>query len=721
MESPSGDSVIQEYVRNKREPVLLNKSFYLGFRARTSTLLQTTKDFDTIIKTGAYPNFNQQTMHIDSTHAHSPENAELNNTMEKASQEKKAVTLIEAAIAPFLTGAVGAGIGALANKEDRSAGARRGALVGASLPLGALGGIVASGNTGALAGPLAGAALAGGITHHLTGKNKTDERPKASELSEEEILAQLNSTDLSNSEFERGFKEACVELGADREFAEGFIAQTTKEAEIAEGQYLNHVQNELSKLAEEFGENASFSISEINEFTKSMSLFKEAAEKEARMFWKGLEEELQKQGYDRDFVDGMKYELTSTELNSIIENNFEKSASMGSFLRMALSPTLWKRPGAQLKGIGAGITSGAKGVQKFVSDLAKAPGGAVTNQAGEAVMHSSAPKHIPGSRTKAYADAYEAALGAKPLAPKGQGIIDSARDSAISQGSTALRRTGDDAFQQEMYNLSREARNSGPGGAAARDALDRLGKGDFGGIAGRMGMDPTKMNQFAGMSADDIRRANIPSEDVLGAAQRYGADATASGFNMSGIPMPKMNPNVFHGGAPNRWFRFSPGKAMGYGLTGALGGSMLGPLGTVAGGLGGAALGGLGVGGAALGTGAAAAAGTYGAGKVLGLWGKDKATDLSGAPTDRNRAIPMLKNNWTGGVGGLIVASLLANQLGLQGPMAWIVPLLGGVLGYNYFPQLMNKWKDPYGYGANAVSGGAAFQNAASPITPRQP
>ena len=60
-------------------------------------------------------------------------------------------------------------------------------------------------------------------------------------------------------------------------------------------------------------------------------------------------------------------------------------------------------------------------------------------------------------------------------------------------------------------------------------------------------------------------------------------------------------------------------------------------------------------------------------------------------------------NNWTGAAGGALLGSVIGNELGLDGPASWLLPLLGGAAGYNYLPQMMNSYKDPAGYGANSV------------------
>jgi hypothetical protein len=62
-----------------------------------------------------------------------------------------------------------------------------------------------------------------------------------------------------------------------------------------------------------------------------------------------------------------------------------------------------------------------------------------------------------------------------------------------------------------------------------------------------------------------------------------------------------------------------------------------------------------------------------------------------------------MSNQWTGGVGGALLGSILANELGLEGAGSWLLPLLGGVAGYNYLPDMVNNFKDPLGYGNNAV------------------
>lgn len=73
------------------------------------------------------------------------------------------------------------------------------------------------------------------------------------------------------------------------------------------------------------------------------------------------------------------------------------------------------------------------------------------------------------------------------------------------------------------------------------------------------------------------------------------------------------------------------------------------------------------------------------------------------AKESRHEIIPGFNNKWTGGLGGMLLGSFIGNEMGLDGPMGMLLPLLGAGAGYHYLPKLMNKWKDPAGTGANAI------------------
>lgn len=138
----------------------------------------------------------------------------------------------------------------------------------------------------------------------------------------------------------------------------------------------------------------------------------------------------------------------------------------------------------------------------------------------------------------------------------------------------------------------------------------------------------------------------------------------------------------------------SGGKLRGAAMGGLAGGMMAGPMGMIGGGLAGAGL----ASGSAL---PIAAGGGLLATKMLG--GSKPKVDATGAPQDRNRVLPFMNNNWAGGLGGALLASIIGREMGLSGPLSWLLPVLGGVAGYKMFPGLVNSWSDPKGVGVNAV------------------
>jgi hypothetical protein len=166
------------------------------------------------------------------------------------------------------------------------------------------------------------------------------------------------------------------------------------------------------------------------------------------------------------------------------------------------------------------------------------------------------------------------------------------------------------------------------------------------------------------------------------------------------------------GGRGFMGFDFSPTKGLAGLGTGALTGAMIGgvPGAVLGGGLGGA-FGLLGPAGGGLATIGVPAYLGYKALQGTGLLGKGEERDLSGQLEDRNRLIPGFSNKFIGGAGGALLGNLIASEAGLQGPMSWIAPVLGGIAGHNYLPQMLNKWKDPAGIGANSIGPGAAGIN----------
>jgi hypothetical protein len=167
------------------------------------------------------------------------------------------------------------------------------------------------------------------------------------------------------------------------------------------------------------------------------------------------------------------------------------------------------------------------------------------------------------------------------------------------------------------------------------------------------------------------------------------------------------------------WFRWTPTKGVSNLMPGAMIGGTIGtlggPLGSLAGAGVGAGIGGLagtlGLGGAAVAAGIPLAAGGLWAGKKI-FGGNSSDKDQHGLPMDRHRALPIMSNQATGGIGGAILASLIAREMGMDsGLMGLAAPVLGGIAGHKYLPEMMNKWKDPYGVGENQIHPLQAYYN----------
>ena len=94
--------------------------------------------------------------------------------------------------------------------------------------------------------------------------------------------------------------------------------------------------------------------------------------------------------------------------------------------------------------------------------------------------------------------------------------------------------------------------------------------------------------------------------------------------------------------------------------------------------------------------------------------------DDTGLPADRHRVLPFMGNNLLGAAGGALLGSLVGNEMGLEGPASWLAPVLGGVAGHQYFPHMLNRWKDSYGEGVNKINEGAASFNNLRPFNLNQ-
>jgi hypothetical protein len=453
-----------------------------------------------------------------------------------------------------------------------------------------------------------------------------------------------------------------------------------------EQEYLQHLRESLLKMSSSLA-SCRYSKEDIERITSSSENFEKAAALEARDVLEGIFAELRKEGHDESFIEG-----------------FKKEAGLLDFLKLA--PTILKNPlqslraGAKVLGAGEKVTADA---------LHAAKGGrfgGIVNAAGDVVTHSpTMPSHLPGARTHAFADTLEHYLGGN-ISPNAQTALNNARTSAAGRMSSALGEQAQNAFQTHMFDVSNQARQTGAAGNAARNIMKDVEAGNFSHFENKMGLKPGQLQ--GEMSPDVLRDAATHAKDI------NANGASAGSYNAF------MNPAAAAGGVSSPGhFRFTPGKGLSRGFGGAMLGSMFGPMGTAVGGGLGLATGTLGTGGAALagglGLGTLGYAGAKGLGALGSAFGGSRP-DSSGLPSDRNRAVPFMSNTTSGGIGGALLGSLIANEMGLQGPASWILPLIGGVAGYHYLPQMMNRYKDPYGAGVNQIAPNAALYNQQFPL-----
>lgn len=256
-----------------------------------------------------------------------------------------------------------------------------------------------------------------------------------------------------------------------------------------------------------------------------------------------------------------------------------------------------------------------------------------------------------------------------PFGGLGEMLTRSGERAMGRQATTVNTRAFQDRFNQTAKNMVGESRQAG-------------------------GVTPQTMKEMEKFKNLRPGNKNMVPGAVQASAMEQAKAQAAMGLKAPGTMKP------LSGGAGGRGhIRFTPGRGLGRGMMGAgIGGLVGGPIGGVLGGLGGLATGTLGSGGAAL---AAGAGGLYGASKLMG--GSGSKTDSTGLPQDRNRVLPFMGNNLTGGIGGALLASIIGREMGLQGPLSWLLPVLGGVAGYKMLPGLVNSWSDPRGVGVNSV------------------
>ena len=499
----------------------------------------------------------------------------------------------------------------------------------------------------------------------------------------------------------RELRAELEKMGKDLDFMEGVELELgraiEKEAQLlktAEEEYLSHLREELTKRA-----GNSLSKEKILEITKSKESFTKAAMMEAEEVWSGMKEELEKMGCDEDFTLGIVKEAAYS--------------FGGGYTVLRNLPTAIRELGT----VGAvkPLLGRIFNPTNFVNE-AKELGGAV-NAAGEFLGIKGSAGSNASSVSHGLLGDWKDAILAKN--PSGNAQIENALESSKQRAQSVLQELHSPYYEQQHADIVARAEG---GDRAARTALTNFSKNKPTQYATEIGYSPEMRDAFAGMGdvAHTKRSPALPSPDLVEKYQSKAKEVVHNKFQKGTYPHQLEDASTMaQTGRPadTRLFRMTPStgvkRALGMGGTGALGGLMLGgPMGAAAGGLGGLALGGL---TGTLGTGGALAAGALGTGylgykglQATGLTGQNNTPDATGLPQDRNRLVPAINNKFAGGVGGALLAALIASETGLGGPAAWLLPVLGGVAGYNYFPQMMNKWKDPYGTGANYMGPAAS-------------
>jgi hypothetical protein len=427
----------------------------------------------------------------------------------------------------------------------------------------------------------------------------------------------------------------------------------------AEKDYLNHLRTELYKMASSLGDSCKYSREDIERITSSSEAFTKAAQEEALLVWTGIEDTLRKEGMDEDFILGMK-----------------KEAGFLSLLPAA--GTMLRNPWAALK---AGWGTLRQGKALSQAALSNAPKGVtpLLDDAGKAIADSIKP--VTGARTHGYVDALQSNI--KNPSPRDITSLNEARTGAVGEMNKHFATEGQNAFQKHVFDLSEAAKGTGPEALKAQKGLDMLSKGDFQRVEKSMGMNSGGL-KAQGFSPEVRQNAVDYGKD-------YGKELATKGTHKATPYSYSMSPEAARGG-------YRPGMSLP--MKAALG---VAGAGALAGGAGLAGAGYLGY------------QGVKGLSNMIG-GGGSSAPDASGLTNDRNRAVPFMSNKFSGGVGGALLGMLMANEMGLQGPASWALPLIGGIAGHNYLPQMMNKWKDPYGTGVNQISPAAAAYNQQFPL-----
>lgn len=468
------------------------------------------------------------------------------------------------------------------------------------------------------------------------------------------------------------------------------IAQEEEEA------YLGYLNTELKKMAADLGD-TSYTHKEIDSFTRDLASFEKAASEEASRIWEGLVSELRKQGADEAFIEGMTKEAV----------NWKALANIG---RVA-----GKLNFGELGSLGKGVFQNigkANATERALARSGKALGG-LTDVAGN-LIHSKIP-HMEGSRSLGIAEHLHNALpNLHATNPEAAEAIKKLRTGATEQFGKALASENKGVLDKAYLNTLHDAEHgAGSVKIKAEGDISKIHSGDYSPLGQRGGFDhnPMQTNIAKSPSAIPLGQQNLP--EALDKMKGHAGEVIGSGGAASAPSyLPHAETHIATGTRTPAGGSFWKGIKGGVG--GALTGSLLGPVGTMVGGTAGL-LHGLGP----LRSAAVLGGGYLGGKKLLnglGVGGAADTVDDAGLRADRHRVVPFMSNKATGAVGGALLAMMMAREMGLEGPAGFLAPVLGGLAGYHYLPELMNKWKDPYGSGANQMNPFAAAYNRAHPV-----
>lgn len=474
----------------------------------------------------------------------------------------------------------------------------------------------------------------------------------------------------------------------------------------SEEDYLQYLNQELKKMSA--STDAGYSDEYIDRITKSAEAFNKAAHDEAQVVWEGIKDTLQKEGASEDFIDGI----------------VKEAGSVYDVGRMIFSPKMWKHMGKTVPTAAKTLWQGSNATKDYLSRAAtdRSLGGIMTKGKGKLpgsiLTDQTMPANLSGARTLNMAESLRNQIG--PGASREvKDMLDQISAGAKGRAGQQLNRVGTNAIQSHIAKLEEQSRLGGAQGAKAHSKLRDISKNNWSAIGKDLNLDPNVVQGMKSPGWAAGKGVHAPDAGRLTKTRDWAKDYV----NNPGSAVPFSNIMTGEGAAGSPIdtgaFRWTPGKGLSAAGTGAMiggtAGMLGGPLGSLAGAGVGAGIGGLagtlGPGGALVAGGVPLALGGMWAGKKI-LGGGAGEQDKYGLPVDRHRALPIMSNQATGGIGGAILASLIAREMGMDsGLMGIAAPVLGGIAGHKYLPEMMNKWKDPYGVGENQIHPIQAYYN----------